>query len=85
MKYEIKKKEDEIDLYYNLRKLFIELSNPKNKKEFNLINMYSNIFINIIFLKCRYQNKTEEFIKFFLSKYKNKILNLNNNIIINFT
>lgn len=73
MKYFIEKKEDEIELYYNIRKLYIKLSNPKNKKEFDLINMYSKIFINIIFLKCRYQNTTEENIKIFLSKYKNKI------------
>ena len=66
----IKKNENEINLYYNIRKLFIELLKPKNNKEYKLYEAYSNIFINILFLKCRYNEKTEKFIKKFLSKYK---------------
>ena len=37
--------------------------------------MYSNIFINIFFLKCRYQEKTELFIKEFIEKYKKEMTN----------
>ena len=69
----LKKYENEIDLYYNVRKLFIELLKPKNLKETKLYEAYSHIFINIIFLKCRYEEKSEIFIKKFLDKYKKKI------------
>lgn len=74
MKYIIERNKDEIDLYYNIRKVFIDKSNPKNIKEFRLITMYSHILINILFLKCRYENKTEKKIKEFLDKYKNFII-----------
>jgi len=75
----LKKYENEIDLYYNVRKLFIELLKPKNLKETKLYEAYSHIFINIIFLKCRYEEKTEKFIKDFLKKYKKKMnMNINN-------
>lgn len=67
------KKDDEIEIFFNIRKIFIECLKPKNKKELALYNMYSNIFINILFLKCKYQKKTEDFIKKFLIKHK-KIL-----------
>lgn len=69
----IHKRVDEIELYFNIRKIFIECLVPKNNKELSLYEMYSNIFINILFLKCRYQEKTEKFIKNFLIKYKKKI------------
>ena len=43
--------------------------------------MYSHILIDIIFLKCRYEKKTEKHIKDFMSKHKNQImLNINFNI-----
>jgi hypothetical protein len=71
--YDVKKKENEIELYYNLRKKFIELLKPKNNKNLKLYEMYSNIFINKIFLKCGYYDKTEKFIKNFLIKYKNNL------------
>ena len=66
----ILKKKDEIELYYNIRKQYITLSKPKNKKEFNLTEMYSHIFINILFLKCRYNENTEKNIKKFVKKNK---------------
>jgi hypothetical protein len=71
--YTIKKYENEIDLYFNIRKLFIELLNPKNNKEYKLYESYSHMFINIVFLKCRYEEKSEKFIKIFLDKYKKNI------------
>ena len=78
---EIKRFDNEIDLYYNIRKLFIELLKPKNNKEEKLYESYSHIFINIIFLKCRYNKDTENFIKKFIKKFKKKmILYIKNNI-----
>jgi hypothetical protein len=71
--YNIIKDDDEIYLYYNIRKIFINNLNPKNKKEFKLFEMYSHILINILFLKCRYSKNTEEKIKYFIKDYKNNI------------
>jgi len=70
--YIIKQYENETDLYFNIRKIFIDLLKPKNNKEFKLYEAYSHMFINIIFLKCRYSEKSENFIKNFLDKYKKK-------------
>ena len=52
-KFNIKKENNEVILYYELRKLFIEkMKSKKNSlKEFELLVMYSHILINIIFLK----------------------------------
>jgi hypothetical protein len=69
----INRKENEVELLYNIRKIFVDLSKPKTIKQTKLVEMYSNIFINMIFYKCRYLDKTEEFIKKFLLKNKNKI------------
>ena len=66
-KFSIQKKENEIFLYYELRKKFIDSFKPKNIKEFKLLEMYSNIFINMVFLKCRYNTKTEKKIKEFMN------------------
>lgn len=80
-KYNIIKKDDEINLYYNIRKLFIENNNPKNEKELKNYENYSHILINILFLKCRYQDKTEKVIKDFFKKHKSKlIMNINLNL-----
>jgi len=80
--YILKKKENEIHKYFMVRDSFIKLLNPKNEKQFKLYEAYSNIFINIFFLKCRYNMKTEEFIKKFMKKYKNKLMiELNNSIL----
>lgn len=69
----IKRNKNEIDLYYNLRKFFIMKENPKTKSKLLLVEMYSNILINMIFLKCRYSSKTEKPIINFIKKYKNNI------------
>jgi len=71
--YTLKKYENEVDLYFNTRKLFVDLLKPKNNKEYKLYESYSHMFINIVFLKCRYEEKSEIFIKKFLDKYKKKI------------
>jgi hypothetical protein len=72
-KYNIKKHENEIDLYFNVRKIFVQLLNPKNDKQYKLYEAYSNMFINILFLKCRYDTKNEKFIVNFLKKFKTKL------------
>jgi hypothetical protein len=72
----IKKGKDEINLYYNLRKEFIILSNPKSDKEFKLYEMYSHILIDIIFLKCRYEKKTEKMILTYIKKNRKNLMNL---------
>jgi hypothetical protein len=81
--YKINKKENEIDYYYNIRKIFIENLKPKNNKEFKLYEMYSNIFINILFLKCRYLQDTEKNIKKLIKKINLKNILLENNVKIN--
>jgi hypothetical protein len=43
--------------------------------------MYSNILINMVFLKCKYSPKTEKKIKDYINKEKNNIIkNLNLNL-----
>jgi hypothetical protein len=84
MKYILERNYSEILLYYNIRKIFIEYNNPKTEKKFKLYEMYSNILISMIFLKCRFSKKTEKIIIDFIKKNKDKILFLNyvhNNII----
>lgn len=66
--YDLEKNENEINLYFTIRKIFIQTLKPKNLKEFKLYEMYSNILINILFLKCHYQTKTEKKIKDFINK-----------------
>ena len=71
--YNIKKHENEIDLYFNVRKIFVQLLKPKHDKQYKLYEAYSNMFINILFLKCRYNEKNEKFIVNFLKKFKTKL------------
>jgi hypothetical protein len=70
-KFNIKKENNEVILYYELRKLFIEKmkSTKISLKEFELLVMYSHILINIIFLKCRYEENTEKIIRKFINSY----------------
>jgi len=72
--FELIQDENEPVFFYDIRKSFVELLNNKNKKDFELHVMYSHIFINMMFLKCRYQPDTEEFINNFLKKYDKKFL-----------
>ena len=82
-KYKIEKKDNEIELYFSIRKNFIESLKPKNEKELKLLNMYSNILLNMLFLKCKYEIKTEKKIMSFLKKLKKTLFfrNISNNII----
>ena len=82
-KYELNKKYDEIELYYNIKKTFIENLNPKNEKELNLLNMYSNILINMLFLKCKYNKNTNKKMMSYFKKLKKTLFfrNILDNII----
>ena len=82
-KYKIEKKDNEIELYFNIRKNFIESLKPKNEKELKLLNMYSNILLNMLFLKCKYEIKTEKKMMSFLKILKKTLFfrNISNNII----
>ncbi len=83
MKFDIKKHKNELDLYYVIRRYYITKENPKTKGKFLLIEMYSNILINMLFLKCRYHSNTEKNIINFIQKYKNDIKNTIRNWNIN--
>ena len=79
IQHELKKYYYESDFIYNIRKRFIDFYKPKNEKEFKLYEMYSNILINMVFLKCKYSPKTEKKIKDYINKEKNNIIkNLKN-------
>lgn len=56
----LKKNKYELIDQYKIRKKFIELSKPINKKEYVYLENLSFIFINMVFLKCRYQEETEK-------------------------
>jgi hypothetical protein len=68
--FKIEKYEDEPNRYYLIRKIFINKKNPKTKKEFELMLMYSNILINMVFLHCRYSAKTSKIILDYLKMKK---------------
>lgn len=68
--YLIKKNINEPDKFYNLKNKFIKELKPKNEKELLLISMYSNILINMVYLKCRYNSKIEKKMFNYLKKIK---------------
>ena len=68
--YSIKEYNNEPNKFYTLRNKFITLLKPKNDKELLLLNMYSNILINMVYLKCRYDNKIEKKLYNYLKKIK---------------
>jgi hypothetical protein len=59
-----------------MRKLFLDSHKPKNEKEFKLYEMYSDILINMIYLKCRYEKKTEKMILTYIKKNRKNLMNL---------
>lgn len=46
--------------HYNERGYFIVCQKPTNKNEYNKAVIYSNIFINVKYLKCSYNTKIME-------------------------
>ena len=56
----LKKNKYELDEHFKIRKKFIDLLKPNNKKNFINVENLSFIFINMVFLKCKYQVNTEK-------------------------
>jgi hypothetical protein len=56
----IKENINEPNKFYTLRNKFITTLKPKNDKEFSLISMYSHILVDMVYLKCRYNDKIEK-------------------------
>jgi hypothetical protein len=70
----LKKNNYELDEYFKLRKKFIELFKTNNKKDFIYVENLSFIFINMVFLKCRYSNITEKNILLTIQSSKSRNL-----------
>jgi hypothetical protein len=83
MKYVLKKNYSECLIYYNIRKIFIDIVNPKTESKYKLYEMYSNILISMLFLKCRFSKKTEKKIIDMLKKNRKLFSNYIHNNIIN--
>jgi len=69
----IKKNEDEPEERFKVRKMFISLMDSKNIDEAIL---YSNIFINIVYLGCKYSKDIENHIDNFIKKNKKPLTDL---------
>jgi len=70
----LKKNNYELDEYFKLRKKFIELFKTNNKKDFIYVENLSFIFINMVFLKCKYSNLTEKNILLTIQSSKSRNL-----------
>ena len=70
----IKQNKLETEYNYSLRKLFIAFYDPKTDKELNESEMYSNIWINIIVLGCKYNIEIEKRMDKMIKKDKMLIL-----------
>ena len=64
----IKENKNEPEKFYTLRNKFITNLKPKNDKELSLMSMYSHILVNMVYLKCRYNDKIEKKIYKYLKK-----------------
>ena len=73
MKYNISKKNEyEIKNYYELRKKFVNFLQPKSKIELIYHENLSHILINIVYLKCKYNDETQNLILDILKKINDK-------------
>jgi hypothetical protein len=66
----IKENKNEPEKFYTLRNKFILSLKPKNDKELSLMNMYSHILVNMVYLRCRYEDKIEKKMYKYLKKIK---------------
>ena len=71
----IKRNEDEPIQRYELRKLFVSLIDDM---DLNLKILYSNIFVNNIYLGCKYSKEIEGNLDNIISKNKKKVKELLN-------
>lgn len=58
--YSIKKQENEPDNIYYKRCWYIANNSPTNNIDFTKTNMLSNIYTNIIYLKCKYNDEIQQ-------------------------
>ena len=70
----IKKNKYELQEHFLIRKKFISIMKPSNKNDFILANNLSHIFINSVFLKCKYESRTHVLIHHIIQSSKNKSL-----------
>ena len=66
----IKENKNEPEKFYQLRNTFILSLKPKNDKELSLMIMYSHILVNMVYLRCRYEDKIEKKMYKYLKKIK---------------
>ena len=66
----IKENKNEPEKFYTLRNKFILSLKPKNDKELSLMTMYSHILVNMVYLRCRYEDKIEKKMYKYLKKIK---------------
>jgi hypothetical protein len=66
----IKENKNEPEKFYTLRNTFILSLKPKNDKELSLMTMYSHILVNMVYLRCRYEDKIEKKMYNYLKKIK---------------
>lgn len=74
MKFNIFQNKYEINNHFLIRKKIINFLKPKTNKDLIYYNNLSNIFINIIFFRCKYDKKTENKIFDIVKKMKNNNL-----------
>ena len=72
MKFKLIKNKYELNKYFEIRKKIIDFYNPKNKKDFIYIDNLSHIYINMKFMDCKYNVKTEKIINNIVEKMNNK-------------
>jgi len=84
MKFNLIKNKYELNKHFEIRKKIIDFYDPKNNQDFIYINNLSHIYINMKFLNCTYNSKTEKIVNNLLEKLNKKInKNSNKNININ--
>jgi len=76
MKFNLIKNKYELNKHFEIRKKIIDFYDPKNNQDFIYINNLSHIYINMKFLNCTYNSKTEKIVNNLLEKVnKNKKVN----------
>ena len=85
MKFNLMKNKYELNKHFEIRKKIIDFYDPKNNQDFIYINNLSHIYINMKFLNCTYNSKTEKIVNNLLEnfnknnkKINNKKININN-------
>lgn len=64
----------ELPEHFKIRKKFIELFKPNNKKNLLYVENLSFILINMVFLKCKYSKETENNILLIIQMSKSRNL-----------